>query len=82
MRGRKLPFLSTKEAQMSETNLKNYLINKRVELYERKEYIETLIKTSNQEIEKEELNLELNLVNAELNIIKSVIAICNQRNRF
>ena len=67
---------------MSETNLKNYLINKRVELYERKEYIETLIKTSNQEIEKEELNLELNLVNAELNIIKSVIAICNQRNRF
>ena len=67
---------------MQETNLKQYLMNKRVELYERIEYIETLIRTSNQEFEKEELNIELNSVKAELNIVKSVIAICNQRNRF
>lgn len=59
--------------------LRKYLLNKRIELYDRVDGLKDIMLSSNFS-ERDEINLEV--AEAELNLIKEVITICENRRKF
>lgn len=64
---------------MQKSTLRKYLLNKRIELYETVDDLKDKM-LGNSFTERDTINLEV--AEAQLNIIKDVITICNNRNKY
>ena len=64
---------------MQKSTLRKYLLDKRIELYEIVDELKDKM-ISNNFTERDTINLEV--AESQLNVIKDVITICNNRNKF
>lgn len=64
---------------MQKSTLRKYLLDKRIELYEIVDELKDKM-LGNNFTERDTINLEV--AEAQLNVIKDVITICNNRNKY
>lgn len=64
---------------MQKSTLRKYLLDKRIELYETVDELKDKM-LGNNFTERDTINLEV--AEAQLNIIKDIITICNNRNKY
>lgn len=64
---------------MQKSTLRKYLLDKRIELYETVDELKDKM-LGNNFSERDTINLEV--AEAQLNIIKDIITICNNRNKY
>ena len=64
---------------MPKSTLRKYLFDKRIELYETVDEIKDIM-LSEDFTERDKINLEI--AEYQLNIVKDIITICNNRNRY
>lgn len=64
---------------MQKSTLRKYLLDKRIELYETVDELKDK-KLGNSFTERDTINLEV--AEAQLNVVKDVITICNNRNKY
>ena len=64
---------------MQKSTLRKYLLDKRIELYETVDELKDKM-LGNNFTERDTINLEV--AEAQLNVIKDVITICNNRNKY
>lgn len=64
---------------MQKSTLRKYLLDKRIELYEIVDELKDKM-IGNNFTERDTINLEV--AEAQLNVIKDVITICNNRNKY
>ena len=64
---------------MHKSTLRKYLLDKRIELYETVNELKDKM-LGNNLTERDEINLEV--AEAQLNIVRDIITICNNRNKY
>lgn len=83
IRERNLPnlhkYYKKEEDILQKSTLRKYLLDKRIELYEIVDELKDKM-ISNNFTERDTINLEV--AESQLNVIKDVITICNNRNKF